>query len=221
MSGLHTARVRVSLFLAFACLFLSGKPLLAQSLSRETPQEVARGFYRTYGRLKVRGVPSEKQRLALSPYLSGGLIQLLAKTQELRDTIYRQVNRPGTPPGQMAHIPGYEGDWLTSNDEHGAKTFALGQVHRHHEITRLSVYLTNEETSWNDELVLRNTASGWAIDDIEFTSDRKNTLYNPYRRTLRQTLKECLKCWPKDRYRGKRGTAATSTTIPQSATSDR
>lgn len=184
--------------LPFAGQRVAAKPPLAR-----TPQEVARGFYHTYGRLAVRGVPSERQRSALAPYLSADLVVLLARTQQLRDAIERAVNPPLTPQGRMAHIPGYEGDPFTSHDEYGARTFSFGPLRQHHQVIRLPVYLTNEDIKWTDELIMRRTTLGWVIDDIAFTSDRKNLLYTPYRRTLRRYLQECLKCWPNDRYRGK------------------
>jgi hypothetical protein len=203
MNGYRAAEIcpaglAVLLYLAF-----SGEQLFGQS-SPLSPQDAARGFYHVHGPMDVHGLPDEKQRRALSPFLSADLLNLLARAQEIRDAISHHVNPPNTPLGAMAHIPGYEGDYFTSNSEHGARTFALGQLYRRYGVTRLPVYLTCYDTHWNDELVFRQTGVGWVIDNIEFTSDRRNELYGTCPRDLRQALRWCLTSQLKDRYRGKR-----------------
>ena len=125
----------------------------------KTPQDAARGFYRVYGRLHVHGIPDEKQRGALSPYLSADLLNLLARARQTCDSICLRVNPPGTPQGLIAKVPGYEGDWFTSNTEYGANTFALGKPYRRFGVTRLPVYLTDYDSKWNDELWYSNKSA--------------------------------------------------------------
>jgi len=201
MNWHRTARNRSTLLAVLFCLAHSGELLFGQSAPK-TPQDAARGFYRVYGRMHVHGIPDEKQRQTLSPYLSADLVNLLARTQRLRDAICHHVNPPNTPPGEVAQVSGYEGDLFTSNTEYGAKAFALGQPYRRYGVTRLLVYLTDYDSKWNDELVFRQIGTGWVIDNIEFTSDRRNDLYGTCSHDLRQTIKQSFR--PNDQYRGER-----------------
>jgi hypothetical protein len=75
-------RPMMKVFIGSALLLVCATHLAIGALSEETPAEFANRFYHAYGTLRVRGIPNEKQRHALSPFLSPELLALYAQADQ-------------------------------------------------------------------------------------------------------------------------------------------
>jgi hypothetical protein len=171
--------VLVALFVVLAMRPADG------ALSEETPAEFVNRFYHTYGELRVRGVPNERQRRALSAFLTIDLRELLAKADGCRGALDSAQGR--------AKKRSCEGDLFTSNTAGCADTYAIGFPHAAIGRLIVPIHLADLATgdAWVDQLILHHGQGRWFIADIVFTDDRRNRLFG--KRSLRRVLKGCLR----------------------------
>jgi len=161
------------------------------ALFEETPVEFANRFYRAYGTLRVRGIPNERQRHALAPFLSPELLGLCARTDRWQHAAGNGIPPEPKRPG-LRSTDG-EGDLFTSNSAGCAVTYAIAFPRPAMGRLILPIRLADPDSgdAWVDELVLHRGAGGWVIADIIFTHDRQNRLFG--RGSLRRALGECLR----------------------------
>jgi hypothetical protein len=142
-------------------LFLPGCWAPVAGQERASPQLTANRFYRTYLKLKVRGLPDEKELKALSPFLSRDLEQLFIDARNTQQKYIRE--HPDDKP------PWADGDLFTSLFE-GANSFRVGAPRIKGDRAEVPVdlaYRRGGATSrWSDVLVLTRTSDGWRVWDI-------------------------------------------------------
>jgi len=180
----------VRILLAAALLMVCATQATAGAFSEETPAEFVNRFYRAYGVLRVRGVPNERQRRALAPFLSSELLGLCAKAdhgQQAAGPAGKAAQKRSVKTGRC------EGDLFTSNAAGCAETYAIAFPQPAVGRLIVPIHLADSGThdAWVDELVLRHGHGGWVIADIVFTHDRQNRLFG--RGTLRGILRECVR----------------------------
>lgn len=133
----------------------------ASQPSRLAAQNTARRFYQTYLKLKVFGLPDDKQLRALSPFLTDDLIQLFEKAKQTQAQFVKEH------PDEKG--PWADGDLFTSLFE-GAQKFQLGSVSmngvRAEVPVNLSYHQGGATSRWTDVLVLTWTKDGWRVSDI-------------------------------------------------------
>jgi hypothetical protein len=121
----------------------------------------ANRFYRTYLKLKVRGLPNEKEVKALSPFLSSDLQQLFKDARSKQEKYIRE--HPDDKP------PWADGDLFTSLFE-GANSFRIGAPRIKSGRAEVPVHLAyrggGATSRWSDLLVLTRTSAGWRVWDI-------------------------------------------------------
>jgi hypothetical protein len=134
---------------------------VAGQRERRSPQVTADRFYRTYLKLKVRGLPNEKELKALSPFLTRDLQQLFKDARSTQQKYIRE--HPDDKP------PWADGDLFTSLFE-GANSFRLGEPRIKGARAEVPVHLAyrggGSTSRWSDVLVLTRTADGWRVWDI-------------------------------------------------------
>ncbi|HEV2800725.1 MAG TPA: hypothetical protein VGW12_09520 [Pyrinomonadaceae bacterium] len=158
-----------SLLLApLLALSLGSAHLVAASPRQSaSPADFAARFYRTYLKLKMNGLPDEKQYKVLAPLLSSQLQQLFAAARVEQDRAIRE--QPDEKP------PWIEGDLFTSLYE-GAHSFRIGRPKLRGEYADVPVRLAyrgdrGRTVRWEDTLVLVRTPQGWRIWDIKLNGD--------------------------------------------------
>jgi hypothetical protein len=147
-------------------LTLASGQTLAQTPGQTSSTEFAARFYRTYLKLKVRGLPDAEQYKALSPLLSSDLQRLFeaARIEQAKAIAEHPDEKP----------PWADGDLFTSLFE-GATSFRLGRPKRRGEYTDVPVRLAyrggGAVSRWEDTLVLIRTGDGWRVWDIKLNGD--------------------------------------------------
>jgi hypothetical protein len=122
---------------------------------------VASEFYRTYLKLKISGLPDEKQYKILEPLLSSDLLKLLRAAKQKQEEFIKE--HPDEKP------PWIEGDLFTSSFE-GAHSFRLGRATVRGDRARIPVHLeyrdSRDRVRWTDTIVLIRSGDGWRVWDI-------------------------------------------------------
>lgn len=125
------------------------------------PAATATSFYQKYLRLKVSGLPDDKQLRQLSPYFTADLMRLFEAARQAQDKFARE--NPDEKP------PWADGDLFTSLFE-GAQTFRIGKPTTIGDRVEVPVHLSYSSegatSRWTDVMVLVNTPAGWRIYDI-------------------------------------------------------
>ncbi len=128
---------------------------------RRSPAATASDFYRTYLKLKVRGLPDEKQWKELSPFFTDDVMKQFETARQTHDKFVRE--HPDEKP------PWGDGDLFTSLFE-GAHTFTVGKPTTTGDRVEVPVNLSytsdGATTKWTDVMVLTQTPGGWRISDI-------------------------------------------------------
>ena len=142
-------------------------------------------------RCGVRGIPNEKQRRTLVPFLSCELLALFTEAETL------QVFVPNASVGSVSSraaggFPDSKSDLFTSNSDGCADTFAIAFPHSALGRLILPMHLADPATGavWVDELVLHQHGGRWIIADIVFTHDPHNRLCG--KGTLRHVLHDWI-----------------------------
>lgn len=165
-------------------LILAAGLAVQSAYAADSPAEAAKGFYAAYRTLPAGGVPNEKGRSVLEPYVSPGLDKLLMDAA-LAEASFAKAN-PDSPPL-------VEGDLFTSLFE-GATSFEVKTCETEGNRAECEVALTysdssNKPVTWTDTARIVNTmAGGWRVDDIVYggTWDFGN------KGTLAQSLKAAM-----------------------------
>jgi len=195
---LNAGEQMLKILVAAALFWSCAMPAVASALSEETPAEFANLFYRTYGTLRIHGIPNQKQLRALAPFLSSGLLRLFTQADRWQ---HPAENKPGASPTRSRHAPsGCDGDFFTSNSRGCATTYAIAFPHAALGRLIVPIHLADGERTWVDELVLHHRDRSWMIAEIVFTHDQSNGLYG--KGTLRQTLRQCIRQMKKAVARG-------------------
>lgn len=162
MWNLHTSAKRSLLVILLAVLLVAASAHNASATLR-SPGSAAAQFYRTYLKLRVRGLPDAGQRKVLWPLLSKDLQALFEAAQREQDKFVHE--NPDQKP------PWCEGDLFSSLFE-GAQSFTVGSAKARGNRAEVQVYLIYREGQdtlrWADTLVLSHTKDGWRVCDIVF-----------------------------------------------------
>ena len=147
--------------------------MLAGSLIAETaapaPADVVGGFYAVYQPMDRYGLPSPENLAKLQPYLSSGLLSLLAEARREQETFAKE--HPDEKP------PFVDGDLFSSLFE-GFRTFSIGKSEQIAEGRwRVPVSLSywelseKEAVKWSDSAIVMREGDRLVIDDFEFGGD--------------------------------------------------
>ncbi len=141
-------------------LFVCGAPVAAQS-SQSSPTRAAENFYRTYLKLKILGLPNNKEMRVLSPLITPDLRELFEAARSTQAKFMQE--HPDEKP------PWGDGDLFSSLFE-GAQSFRLGRPAVHGGRTEVPVQLVYRQggstTRWSDVLVLVRSRNRWLVWDI-------------------------------------------------------
>lgn len=136
-------------------------PTPAGAVDRSNPATVASQFYRAYLKLKISGLPDDKQYKVLEPLLSSDLQKLLQAAREKQEKFIKE--HPDEKP------PWADGAIFSSLFE-GASGFRLGSATVRGNRARVPVHLEyrdgKDRTRWTDTLVLIRSGDGWRVWDI-------------------------------------------------------
>ena len=153
-----------------ALILVAGLAGRAYASDADDMAAAANGFYTVYSTFHPSdGIPAEKARAQLAPYLSPALRQLLVDG-DAAEQRYAQATKNMSPPL-------VEGDLFTSNFE-GATAWHVGRCEAGASGGRCTVALgyrdpTREDpkpVNWADTIYLVHTSAGWRIDDIGYGS---------------------------------------------------
>jgi hypothetical protein len=131
----------------------------AQALS--SPAQAADKFYRAYLKLKIRGLPNDKEMKVLSPLITSDLKDLFEAARKIQAKFIQEH------PDEKG--PWVDGDLFTSLFE-GAQSFQVGRPTVHQDQAEVPVQLTYRQggstTRWSDVLILERNRSKWLVRDI-------------------------------------------------------
>jgi hypothetical protein len=137
---------------------------VSQSVSAQSstsPIQSAERFYRTYLKLKIRGLPKDNELKILSPLITPDLKELFVRAREIQEKYNRE--HPDEKP------PWADGDLFTSLFE-GAQSFRLGSPKRNADQVEVPVHLAYREggstTRWSDVIILVREKNRWLVRDI-------------------------------------------------------
>ena len=169
------------LVLATAVALTAPSPAAAAGrASLSAPNTAATRFYETYLQLRVRGLPSARQRKLLWPLLTPDLQRLLEAAQREQDR-YTNEHPEDTPPW-------CEGDLFSSLFE-GAQSFRLGTADTRGNRAEVPAHLTYRDRKdvvrWTDTLVLERIGQSWRVFDIRFNGTWDFKSGDSLRRVLR------------------------------------
>jgi hypothetical protein len=153
--------------------------------------ETVRKFYVAYQQQHFSGLPDAKQLAALSGHFSSGLKALMRKAQS------EQSRCNKAHPDEKG--PWIEGDMFSSNFEGFTSVLVVepvlaaaagGQQPQQHSLKLFRVafeYVENgQKVTWKDDVVMRQEAGRWVIDDILYKSGQNFS--NGFGSGLRQSL---------------------------------
>ncbi|MDQ1557646.1 MAG: hypothetical protein QOD32_706 [Pyrinomonadaceae bacterium] len=148
-----------------AVTLASGQTLAKPPARAESPADFAARFYRTYLKLKMNGLPDDRQYRSLAPLLSPDLRRLI-EAARVEQTAAIKAHPDEKPPW-------IDGDLFTSLHE-GAQSFRVGRPTLRGEYADVPVRLAYRRrgvTRWEDTLVLIRTPAGWRVWDIKLNGD--------------------------------------------------
>ncbi|HEX8456514.1 MAG TPA: hypothetical protein VF656_04255 [Pyrinomonadaceae bacterium] len=152
-----------------ALSLVSAQTVAASPQPSLSPDAFAARFYRTYLKLKMDGLPDERQYKVLAPLLSAELQRLFeaAQIEQARASTEHPDEKP----------PWADGDLFTSLFE-GAQSFRIGRpkLRRGGDYADVPVRLAyrgrrGRMVRWEDTLVLVRTPEGWRVWDIKLNGD--------------------------------------------------
>lgn len=173
-------KLPLPLILLLACSATASAQSAGTS-ARNTAEE----FYRTYIKLKIRGLPSESELKTLSPMLSPDLKRLFENAARIKAK-YIQEHPDDKPPW-------HDGDLFTSLFE-GAQSFKVGtpllRGNRSEILIQLSFSGDGSTTRWSDTLVLIRNKNRWVVWDVLFKGEWAFKQGNSLRSVLSSTSGE-------------------------------
>jgi hypothetical protein len=138
----------------------------ASTSAQSTPRTAAHEFYRTYLKLRVRGLPNKTQRKTLWPLLAPDLRQMFDAAERAQTRFSRE--HPDEKP------PWCEGDLFSSLFE-GARSFTVGAPKINGDRAGVPINLVfrdkKDTARWTDTLILSGGAGRWRVWDIRFNGD--------------------------------------------------
>jgi hypothetical protein len=147
---------------SFMTLVLAANSAFAYSPQQQSAKSFAARFYRTYLKLKIRGLPDSKEYRVLSPFLSQDLRRLFEAAARKKERFIKENASDLKPPWA-------DGDLFTSLWE-GAQSFQLGSPRIRGKYAEVAVHLVygagKSVTRWSDNIVLVRTKDGWRVWDI-------------------------------------------------------
>jgi len=151
------------------------------------PDDTVGQFYKAYWALKISGgVPEDKARKVLEPYLTPDLTSALSDADKA-EARYAARTKNEVPPL-------IEGDLFTSLFE-GASGLDAVQCTSEEKTARCKAKLRYQDARskdvvrWTDEVTLLATSAGWRIDDIAYGG----TWEFMHKGTLRDLLKQVVR----------------------------
>lgn len=146
-------------------------------------------FYAAYQKLHFSGLPNSKQLLALSPYLSPRLHELLRRAQaEQAKCIRKNPDDKG---------PWVEGDLFSSNFEGVTRVVLVSSDGKtNSDVLRQQLHVSFEyvengqKVAWSDDLVLTRASAtaAWLIDDVLYRGGQQ--FGSGFGSSLRRSLSE-------------------------------
>lgn len=158
------SRFATALLAVLGAAVLTAGAAVAGPPDTATMARLTTDFYNAALSLKQGGIPGEKARARLAPYLSAGLARRLAEGAAAEKS-YAALTKGQAPPL-------LEGDLFTSMFE-GASRFRVGDCEAKAERGHCSVAFDFEAQGaapehWTDTASLVHTGAGWQIDDIDY-----------------------------------------------------
>jgi hypothetical protein len=175
------------LILIVLALFTLGAAPPSASGPSASPEDMVGQFYKAYWALKISGgVPEDKDRAQLAPYLTASLTALLADADKA-EARYAARTKNEVPPL-------IEGDLFTSLFEGASGLDAVhctGDTKTSHCKAELRYQdaRSKDIVRWTDEVTLLQSNAGWRIDDIAFGG----TWEFMHKGTLRELLKQTVR----------------------------
>lgn len=134
--------------------------------SRERPEDVVAGLYRTLATVQVRGAPSPAQLESIAPYLSADLQAGLRAARQLQEL--ERSRSPGEKP------PFVDGDLFSSLFEGPSRFEIVGDTAlegRHRVVVRFTYDGASPAVSWEDIAVVENERGRWVVSDVRYGGD--------------------------------------------------
>lgn len=129
----------------------------------ESPEKTVQVFVAERLRLRVTGLPDEKARQVLDPFLSPSLLESMERAR--REQLDHLRNFPDEKP------PWIEGDLFSSLFE-GPHRFRVGEARIEGERAEVPVAYERTErgdtVKWTDTFLLTKSPQGWRIDDVRY-----------------------------------------------------
>ena len=132
------------------------------------PADAVNAFYNAYIKVKPLGIPTEKQRAELAPYMTPGLTALLKSADEAEQKY--KIETKGEVP------PLVQGDVFTSLFE-GADAFKVLACKDRDASSECEVEFSNTNPGdgktfkWKDAVLLEKGEKGWLINDVKYQGD--------------------------------------------------
>lgn len=180
---------RVAGAAAAACALWAGPASAAPDAARDA----AVALYRSYAKLRAEdrgmtGIPDARQLGRLAPFLTPELRGLMAAAKKEQERCAKAF--PGDKP------PWIEGDIFSSSFE-GFTSFRAGSSKGSGKLRAVVVRFRYAEgrkagVEWQDEVVLRNEAGRWRVDDLRYRADFAFT--SGFGPSLKASLKQRPAC---------------------------
>ena len=180
---------RVAGAAAAACALWAGPASAAPDAARDA----AVALYRSYAKLRAEdrgmtGIPDARQLGRLAPFLTPELRGLMAAAKKEQERCAKAF--PGDKP------PWIEGDIFSSSFE-GFTSFRAGSSKGSGKLRAVVVRFRYSEgrkagVEWQDEVVLRNEAGRWRVDDLRYRADFAFT--SGFGPSLKASLKQRPAC---------------------------
>jgi len=180
--------------------FALGAGVITPSLAAEMPSAgtvspaalvaaEAQGFYTAYRTLPVGGVPDEKGRAKLEPFITPALDKLLIDADSA-EAHYAQATHNESPPL-------LENDPFTSLFE-GATGFQVGACTVADKTGKCAINLVHDDkkekpVKWIDTADFVLTDKGWRLDDIEYGGNWEFGLKGKLSDVLKSVIEEAKK----------------------------
>jgi hypothetical protein len=149
------------LFLFTFILYVGPFSSFAQEAKTPAPSVIASRFYDAYIRLKVRGLPDEKQAKVIDPLFAPEVRKLLDAARAGQQRYIRE-NKDEKPPW-------IEGSLFSSLFE-GLDSYKLGTPVPDETKASIPVALSYKDGDktirWIDVIILEKSPSGWLVSDI-------------------------------------------------------